>query len=127
MSFITADTRAKVPMPRTIAKRVAQGAAYLDRIRPDWFNEIKIQSLRLEDGEKCVLGQLAIKASPYYISADYLSAVKELDLCTGEEVALGFTLDEAPGIPDMTMREEIAYFKELTKEWKAAIRKRRDA
>lgn len=38
--------------------RVILGAKFLDKHHPGWYNEIKITTLNMDDGEKCVLGQL---------------------------------------------------------------------
>lgn len=38
--------------------RVAKGAAWLDRVKPDWYTDIDVGSLRMAQGCSCILGQL---------------------------------------------------------------------
>lgn len=47
----------------TIVKRVARGARFLDRVKPDWFNLINLDELNLASGCSCVLGQIVRKES----------------------------------------------------------------
>lgn len=42
-----------------ICKQVQKGAAWLDQVRPNWWQEIDIAKLDLSDGCRCVLGQIA--------------------------------------------------------------------
>lgn len=39
-------------------ERVQRGALYLDRVIPDWYERVEVNSLRLEFGCSCVLGQI---------------------------------------------------------------------
>lgn len=39
-------------------ERVARGAAYLDRVRPGWHEQIDIGQLALESCTRCIVGQL---------------------------------------------------------------------
>lgn len=41
------------------SKEVARGAAALDELRPGWHRRVKKKTLDLENGNMCVLGQLA--------------------------------------------------------------------
>lgn len=52
----------------TIRRRVNRGAAWLDKVFPDWVNRINLESLKLVSGERCVLGQLF---GDYYQTADF--------------------------------------------------------
>ena len=42
----------------TPEKRVQRGAAFLDKVKPDWFTKIDLGSLDLASGCDCVLGQI---------------------------------------------------------------------
>ncbi len=39
-------------------ERVQRGAAYLDEVDPGWHRRVNADTLELEDGHHCVLGQL---------------------------------------------------------------------
>ncbi len=41
----------------SIEHRVARGAAFMDRERPDWENNVDLSTLNLADNEQCILGQ----------------------------------------------------------------------
>ena len=45
----------------SIEKRVARGAAWLDRVKPGWFKLIDLDALDLRSGCSCVLGQIVYK------------------------------------------------------------------
>lgn len=42
----------------TVATRVRKGAKFLDKVRPGWALKIKVPTLDLENGDRCILGQL---------------------------------------------------------------------
>lgn len=41
-----------------VQERVQRGAAYLDEVDPGWHRRVNADTLELEDGRHCVLGQL---------------------------------------------------------------------
>jgi len=41
-----------------VQERVERGAAYLDEVDPGWHRRVNADTLELEDGQHCVLGQL---------------------------------------------------------------------
>ena len=43
---------------RELEERVEKGAAWLDRNVPDWVDRVEVQSLKMSDTCRCVLGQL---------------------------------------------------------------------
>lgn len=43
---------------RLLAKRVARGATYLDKVNPLWFHKINLETLDLNSGKNCIIGQL---------------------------------------------------------------------
>ena len=95
----------------TAKANVAAGAAYLDGVIPSWFKQIDIDSLRLDDGTYCVLGQLYDTFSKGELT---------LDLCTEKSTELGF-LAPFTSIPDSWSRR----FGSLTRFWREEIRRRR--
>lgn len=38
--------------------KVARGARYLDRVKPDWYGLVDVETLNLISAEDCVLGQV---------------------------------------------------------------------
>ncbi len=58
----------------------ANGAVWLDEIRPDWWRQIDADRLELGDGCRCVLGQL---------HGNYDDGVATLDLGNGPPLMLG--------------------------------------
>lgn len=42
----------------TITERVLRGARWLDKVRPNWFNEVDLGTLDLGSSCHCVLGQI---------------------------------------------------------------------
>jgi hypothetical protein len=44
-------------LTKTAEARVAKGAAYLDRVRPGWFNRIDVGTLTLQSPKSCVMAQ----------------------------------------------------------------------
>jgi hypothetical protein len=92
-------------MPESLSERVERGAALLDERRPGWWDEVNVESLSFDDGERCVLGQLwgAYKAGKAQLSIDGRGA--------GDLGFVGFLFDAASP-------------KDL---WRAAIERRRAA
>ncbi len=70
--------------------RVARGAAHLDHVRPGWFYEIDEGVLKLDNCNRCIVGQLA---------GDFYSASSrdDLGLADGTVYLLGFALLPEPG------------------------------
>jgi len=113
------------------AARVAQGAAFLDRVRPGWASVIDVDTLAMRTCRRCLLGQLY---GDYGTGAERFgwapSALSLLDL---PQVQLGFTLaevdlDGAPG-GDFWGAEIFSDegWRILTEAWIAAIAERRCA
>ncbi len=76
-------------MPTAIEKKVAKGAAFLDKKVPDWAGTIKVKKIVMESNDDCILGQLgkAAKAGDAYAYARSLG-LKETQL-----VSYGFEYD----------------------------------
>ena len=108
--------------------RVARGAAHLDQVRPNWFNEIDTGTLDLQSGCFCVLGQLTNGAfdevaigfrSKYSITAE--------ESATYELVTHGFSLNLHAGeVPDwINEPERRIHYRTLQDAWIEAIAARR--
>ena len=47
-----------IDIPETAEIAAMRGAEVLDRIRPEWFNDIDIEKLYMASATKCIVGQL---------------------------------------------------------------------
>jgi hypothetical protein len=112
---------------QSIAKRVAQGAALLDKKRPNWWREIDVDSLDIQSTCGCVLGQLGRTAFPM-AQHPYDGGLFLVGLPSYHSRAYGFDVssdaDEAATIDeeDRLARNE---YTALTAEWKRVIEARR--
>jgi hypothetical protein len=115
--------------PQIAAARVAQGAAFLDRVRPGWADLINVDTLQMVQCYRCVLGQ---------IYGDYCAGVAAFGwhpygeiILALPQVALGFVLADEDlhegeyrwaldAVGDVGWRT-------LTEAWIAAIAERRCA
>jgi hypothetical protein len=101
--------------------RVANGAALLDRARPNWAREIAQDELAMATCDQCILGQLygdyrvGFRMVLEPLPSRYLFAATDF----------GFTL---PGEeqPDWG-RETLLRFAALAEAWRSEIRRRLDA
>jgi hypothetical protein len=50
-----------------IAAQVDLGRRWLDRVRPDWFNEVDLDQLDLRKCDACVLGQIVCMERDLYL------------------------------------------------------------
>lgn len=115
--------------PQIAAARVAQGAAFLDRVRPGWAHAIHVDTLAMRTCRRCLLGQLY---GDYSEGAETFgwepSACDLLDL---PQVQLGFTLAPGDAISDdpdyWRASHTDAVWQTLTDAWIAAIAERRCA
>lgn len=96
--------------------RVAQGAAYLDRQRPGWHDQIDDGTLTLSDSCLCVVGQLGGGAWN----------LRRLGLSQEEAIACGMNLNE-PGWADFRMAGGTVeqWYQPLQDAWVTAIASRR--
>jgi hypothetical protein len=112
--------------------RAKAGALLLDMLRPGWANEIKVEQLRLENCNACVLGQLY---GDYGIGAEKVFAMRiERDRTAIEAEGKPYrkyddTLDVAAQdagfflSDDRESRKRTTY-DNLTKAWKREVAKR---
>jgi hypothetical protein len=106
--------------PDGASGRAKQGAAFLDDADPGWAARVDPDSLRLGDGESCVLGQL---------HGDYRRGLFRSRVLDGSSafsrfvspVDLGFQASGGAG--EEAERLDYAY---LTRAWRDEVRARRD-
>ncbi|MEO6536513.1 MAG: hypothetical protein ABIO00_02385, partial [Candidatus Paceibacterota bacterium] len=97
-------------------KRVAAGAALLDREMPGWPNIVSCSTLDIENFDTCILGQLY---------GNYVRGCSQLNLEIVESRAEhGFTFDQQRAYNRTTDSEQI---QALGAEWKRIIEARRVA
>lgn len=95
-------------MTATIEERIAAGAAWLDANRPGWVDRIDLDTLRLDNPCRCILGQ------EY---GDFYTAPYEIRGVLGEMATqLGF---------DAKLTDDGADYAELTEAWQRLILARR--
>lgn len=88
--------------------RAAAGAALLDRLVPNWWRHIRLRELDVNDGCKCITGQLF---------GDYAKGLDRLQLDETDARYYGF-MQMPEDAPDPGMWA-------LTQAWKNEIRQRR--
>jgi hypothetical protein len=100
----------------TIAKRVAAGAAFLDKHEPGWVERIDLDRLNLNHTCNCVLGQAFADKSEWsnrYYDSGYDYARARFRLLRG---GAGFGFDTA---------DDYEPYEPLAAEWKRVITERR--
>lgn len=92
----------------SIAERVANGVEWLDENMPLWANIVHTESLDLQDGCNCVLGQLF---GAYYEAPDEACWDHDTNAYVGD--VRGFNGDDSGD------------YRSLTDEWRRVITERR--
>jgi hypothetical protein len=107
--------------PEQVRERVRRGADYLDSVDPDWYRRVDSETLELEDGRHCVLGQLHGEFR-LGLGRSHLISMSSAPRASLSPVAYGFKCVEH--VPD----EWQAYDYDLLNEaWKEAVRTRQEA
>lgn len=110
-------------MKRTLQARIAAGAAILDHVRPDWFNEIDPAVLDIEHEQTCTLACLY---GTYVRGADAVfGRVWGADRKAADAGFLAYTaIGDAANLDDSAVIDEYAI---LTRKWRIEIESRRAA
>ena len=98
------------------AVAAAQGAVYLDTIRPMWFKEIDLKTLDLDDPSQCILGQCF---DDFWDGLRILVPEIDGDVSSEHPFALTF------GFNVPKSRQTDGNYERLGLAWKAEIRRRR--
>ena len=107
--------------PDRARERVQRGAEYLDDVDPEWYRHVDSETLELDDGRHCVLGQLHGEFR-LGLGRSHLITMSSAPRASLSPVAYGFKCVE--NVPE----EWQAYDYELLNEaWKEAVRTRQDA
>lgn len=95
---------------------IRKGTRLLDEVYPEWYEWIDLDTLDLQFGDRCVLGQIEKHLHPRTpASWRYEKALARLGIWSLETAELGFS---AYGNLDVDWAS-------LTARWKQAIRRRR--
>jgi hypothetical protein len=106
--------------PDWVRERVQRGAEYLDGVDPEWYRRVDSETLELEDGRHCVLGQLHGEFR-LGLGRSHLISMSSAPRASLSPVAYGFKCVE--NVPD----EWQAYDYDLLNEaWKEAVRVRQE-
>lgn len=129
----------------TIEQRVAAGAAWLDRTRPGWVDEVDLDRLEMTECKSCVLGQIVVKERDIVIEATenniYAEELEEMIVgydslveATREELALLRQIDDLERLVMTHVEAEARGFhtggtydaanpewQDLTDEWRRVI------
>ena len=93
-----------------VQRRVARGAAFLDRaVGPDWHTSVDPDKTRIAHGDCCILGQLFTGLNGYHTGCG------ELNLTLGESCSHGFHSDSKVD------------YRSLTPAWRKEVRDRQAA
>lgn len=104
----------------TVRKRVQRGAEYLDEMDPGWHHRVDADTLELEDGQHCVLGQLHGEFR-LGLGRSHILTLSSAPRASLSPVAYGFKCIE--GVSDEWQARE---YELLTKAWRRAVRSRQE-
>jgi len=114
--------------PKTAAEAVANGAQLLDEKVPGWWRKIDLDSIRMDNCQHCICGQLALATYDEMKRAECISKVGRFH--NEYSVYYGHFLEERLGLEEdwrhgFTVAwdefEELFTWEELEAEWKLAI------
>lgn len=107
--------------PGRARERVQRGAEYLDRVDPEWYRRVDSETLELDDGRRCVLGQLHGEFR-LGLGRSRLISLSSAPRASLSPVSYGFKcVDNVP-------EDWQAYDYELLNQaWRQAVRSRQDA
>lgn len=103
-----------------VRERVQRGAEYLDEMDPGWHRRVNANTLELEDGQHCVLGQLHGEFR-LGLGRSHVLTLSSAPRASLSPVAYGFKCVE--GVSD---EWEARDYELLTQAWRAAVRRRQD-
>jgi hypothetical protein len=101
-----------------VQKRVERGASYLDEVDPGWHRRVDAETLELEDGEHCVLGQLH-GGFRIGLGRSHVLSLSSAPRASLSPVAYGFKCVE--GVSDAWQARD---YELLTAAWREAVRAR---
>jgi hypothetical protein len=101
-----------------VQERVERGASYLDEVDPGWHRRVDAETLELEDGEHCVLGQLH-GGFRIGLGRSHVLSLSSAPRASLSPVAYGFKCVE--GVSDAWQARD---YELLTAAWREAVRTR---
>jgi len=101
-----------------VRERVERGATYLDDVDPGWHRRVNADTLELEDGEHCVLGQLH-GGFRLGLGRSHVLSLSSAPRASLSPVAYGFKCVE--GVSEAWQARD---YELLTAAWRKAVRAR---
>jgi hypothetical protein len=101
-----------------VQARVQRGAEYLDEVDPGWHARVNAQTLELEDGQHCVLGQLH-GGFRLGLGRSQVLSLSSAPRASLSPVAYGFKCVE--GVSEAWQARD---YELLTAAWREAVRRR---
>lgn len=112
------DRRTHLITEEKVRERVQRGAEYLDEVDPGWYRRIDAETLELEDGRHCVLGQLHGEFQLGLGRSDVLT-LSSAPRASLSPVTYGFKCVE--GVSEEWQARD---YELLTQRWRGAVRER---
>lgn len=106
--------------PEAVRERVERGAAYLDDADPGWHRRVDSETLELDDGRHCILGQLHGEFR-LGLGRSHLISMSSAPRASLSPVAYGFKCVENVS-DDWQARD----YELLNEAWKDAVRTRQE-
>lgn len=107
--------------PNAVRERVERGAAYLDDVDPGWYRRVNADTLELDDGKHCILGQLHGEFR-LGLGRSHLISMSSAPRASLSPVSYGFKCVE--GVSDDWQARD---YELLNEAWKEAVRTRQEA
>lgn len=115
------DRRIRQITEEKVQERVRRGAEYLDDMDPGWHRRVNADTLELEDGRHCVLGQLHGEFR-LGLGRSHVITLSSAPRASLSPVAYGFKCVE--GVSDEWQARD---YELLTQAWRTAVRSRQEA
>lgn len=107
--------------PEAVRKRVQRGATYLDDFDPGWHRRVDSETLELDDGQHCILGQLHGEFR-LGLGRSHLISMSSAPRASLSPVAYGFKCVE--NVPEDWQALD---YELLNTAWSKAVRTRQEA
>jgi hypothetical protein len=114
------DRRTHQITAEKVRERVERGATYLDDVDPAWYRRVDAETLELEDGRHCILGQLHGEFR-LGLGRSHLITMSSAPRASLSPVAYGFKCVE--GMPEPWQARD---YDLLNEAWREAVRVRQE-
>lgn len=114
------DRRTHQITAEKVRERVERGATYLDDVDPAWYRRVDAETLELEDGRHCILGQLHGEFR-LGLGRSHIITMSSAPRASLSPVSYGFKCVE--GVPEPWQARD---YDLLNEAWKEAVRVRQE-